>query len=280
MTTTGSNSIDSDYRDDTETVDGLTIDGVTVRFGGLTAVDGVSLHAPMGQITGLIGPNGAGKSTTFNACSGVVSPSSGTVRLDGKRIDRFSSARRAQLGLGRTFQRMELWETMTVRENVALGREAIHGGRRPWGQFLTSKAQRADVTQRTDDAIDRCAIGNLVDTPAGELSTGQGRLVELARALASGFRFLLLDEPSSGLDPVESHRFGRILQEVADSGVGVLLVEHDMTLVRMCCQRIFVLDFGQLIRGGDAEEVLASDEVRTAYLGSTAPAEPAEEATV
>ncbi len=249
----------------------LEIDDLTVRFGGLVAVDGVSLVARGGTITGLIGPNGAGKTTTFNACTGIVQPTEGEIRFGGRRIDRMSSARRAQIGLGRTFQRMELWETMTVRENVQLGREAVHGGRRPWGQVRSSAAERADVRERADRALDRCGIRELEDAVAGDLSTGQGRLVELARAIAAGFPFLLLDEPSSGLDPKESAEFGEILAEVADrDGIGILLVEHDMTLVRACCTYIYVLEFGQLIHEGEAEAVLASDAVKTAYLGSEA----------
>jgi len=247
---------------------GLAARNLTVRFGGLLAVSDVDLDAPAGQITGLIGPNGAGKTTTFNACAGVV-PATGTVRLGDTAIDRWSAARRAQAGLGRTFQRFALFDSMTVFENVAMGPETHTAGRRPWYQLVASPAERRRTADAAHAAMERCGIAGLADRRAAELSTGQRRLVELARAIATPFRFLLLDEPSSGLDVTETHRFGDILLDyVAESGIGLLLVEHDMALVRRVCTSIFVLDFGKLIYRGSTQEVLASDVVRAAYLGT------------
>jgi ABC-type branched-subunit amino acid transport system ATPase component len=247
----------------------LELTGVSVRFGGLKAVSDVSLIATAGRVTGLIGPNGAGKTTTFNACAGVVPTTSGSIGLGDRKLDRMSTTRRAQAGLGRTFQRMELVDATTVRDNVALGGEALIAGRRPWGQLLGSRKVRAHVLRAADMEIERCGLSDISSTPASELSTGQGRLVELARVLAAGYRFLLLDEPSSGLDKTETEHFGQIVAEaVAERGIGVLLVEHDMALIRQLCSYIYVLDFGQLIYEGLSEEVLASKTVRDAYLGA------------
>jgi ABC-type branched-subunit amino acid transport system ATPase component len=250
----------------------LVVDDVTVRFGGLTAVNGVTLRAPAGQITGLLGPNGAGKTTTFNACTGVVDASGGSVRLGGSRLDGRSTARRASRGLGRTFQRMELFDSMSVAENVALGPEAFLAARRPWAQFRCSRAERRDIDQRAAQAMERCGLTHFAHRVVGDLSTGQRRLVELARAIASPFRFLLLDEPSSGLDVEETEVFAQILREhVAASGIGILLVEHDMALVTAVCSYIYVLDFGQLIFAGTVAETLSSEIVRAAYLGGDLP---------
>ena len=249
----------------------LIVSGVTVRFGGLLAVDGVTLVAPADSITGLIGPNGAGKTTTFNACTGAVSVAAGTVRLGDTVLDGFPPAQRAQRGLGRTFQRMELFDGMTVAENVAMGPEAHLAGRRPWSQLMASVRQRSSVRAAAEAAMERCGITVLADRMAGDCSTGQRRLVELARALATPFRFLLLDEPSSGLDHHETEGFGRILEDiVAETGKGILLVEHDMTLVRTVCRSAYVLEFGKLIAEGPTAEVMADPVVQAAYLGTEA----------
>jgi ABC-type branched-subunit amino acid transport system ATPase component len=247
----------------------LSVEHLTVRFGGLKAVSDLSLHAAAGIVTGLIGPNGAGKTTTFNACTGFVRATAGSVRLGSVRLDHHGASKRAEMGLGRTFQRMELWDNMTVAENVALGPECFYSGQRPWGHLIASRRQRRDVAQRAEAALDRCEIEHLAGRTVGDVSTGQRRLVELARAMASPFRFLLLDEPSSGLDVAETERFGRILSDfVAETGIGILLVEHDMALVAAVCRYIYVLDFGQLIFSGTTAETLDSDVVRSAYLGT------------
>jgi ABC-type branched-subunit amino acid transport system ATPase component len=247
----------------------LSVERLTVRFGGLVAVNDVSLTARAGSITGLIGPNGAGKTTTFNACTGLVTPTDGSVRLGGHDLRHHSPSWRARLGLGRTFQRMELFETMDVRDNVALGREALLAGKRLTGRLIGRPQERAVCLEAAERALDRCGIADLAGEIAGDLSTGQRRLVELARVLASGFRFLLLDEPSSGLDVTETDGFTAILGSVvAEEGIGILLVEHDMALVRAVCSYIYVLDFGQLIYEGPAAEVLSAAEVKAAYLGS------------
>lgn len=249
----------------------LRASDLTVRFGGNVAVDGVSFEAPPAQVTGLIGPNGAGKTTTFNACCGLLRPSAGEVVLDRRDVTGWAPPARAQRGLGRTFQRMNLFDTLTVEQNVALAREARMAGSHPLKQLWCSPAQRRVVHQATEDALEICGLGPLRSQLAGALSTGQRRLVDLAKVLAGGFSMLLLDEPSSGLDNTETARFGQIVAHVvAERGCGVLLVEHDMTLVMSICDYLYVLDFGKLIFKGTPDEVRASDAVRAAYLGSEA----------
>jgi ABC-type branched-subunit amino acid transport system ATPase component len=248
---------------------GLGVSDLVVRYGGLRAVNGVSLDAPTARITGLIGPNGAGKTSTFNALSGLLRPAAGTVTLDGRDITRLSPVRRAALGLGRTFQRMELCDGLSVRENVALGREARIAGSAPVRHLFTSRSERHTLEEAVESSIVRCGLEALSGRRVGGLSTGQKRLVELARAIAGGFRILLLDEPSSGLDTDETQRVGGILEDLrSGSEVGVLLVEHDMALVMDVCEFIYVIDFGQLIFSGTPAEVSGSDVVRAAYLGS------------
>jgi ABC-type branched-subunit amino acid transport system ATPase component len=248
---------------------GLEVKDLTVRFGGLVAVDSVSLAAPMNTITGLIGPNGAGKTTTFNACAGVVRAQRGQIRLGRTDLSPLAPARRAQQGLGRTFQRIELFDSMTVADNVAVGLEATFAGRHPWGQLWCPRGERRDIRARAAEALALCGIDHLGGVASAALSTGHRRLVELARAVASPFTFLLLDEPSSGLDHAETVQFAAILRRViAERGVGILLVEHDMGLVRDVCEFIYVLDFGQLLYSGPTDDVLSSDVVRAAYLGA------------
>lgn len=248
---------------------GLEVRELRVSYGGNVAVDGVSLSAPLGRLTGLIGPNGAGKTTTFNACSGLLRPADGHILLFEHDVTRLGPAARARRGLGRTFQRMELFTSMTVAENVALGREAGLGGGNPLRQFVASRSQRAAVRSATDEALEACGITQLAGEPVEVLSTGQRRLVELARALAGDFRILLLDEVSSGLDHSESEHLGQILRRViTERGVGILLVEHDMVLVMAVCDYLYVLDFGRPIFEGTPTEVQQSPMVRAAYLGS------------
>jgi ABC-type branched-subunit amino acid transport system ATPase component len=248
--------------------DGLALDRLTVAFGGHVAVDSVTLDAPLGRITGLIGPNGAGKTTLFNACSGLLAPASGRVALFGRDVTRRSPSARARAGLGRTFQRVEVCNNMTVRENVALGGEARSAGTSAWRQAFPSPSTRRRVAAETAAALARCGLEPQAERLVATLSTGQRRLLELARATASGCRFLLLDEPSSGLDEEETRTFGRIVVDfVAETGVGILLVEHDMSLVMEICRYLYVLEFGRLVFDGGPGEAQASPIVRAAYLG-------------
>jgi ABC-type branched-subunit amino acid transport system ATPase component len=250
---------------------GLVVEDVVVRYGGHVAVNGMSLSAPRGRITGLIGPNGAGKTTTFNVCSGLLRPSAGRIRLFGQDVTTRSAQHRARMGLGRTFQRMELFDSLPVRENVALGRECRLAGALPWRHLTGSRGEDRMLVRRSEQAMERCGIGQLAGRRPAELSTGQRRLVELARCIAGGYNLMLLDEPSSGLDKTETQRFGAILRSlVAEDGVGILLVEHDMALVVNVCDYLHVLDFGEPIFAGTPSETLASPVVRAAYLGNEA----------
>ncbi|WP_018502758.1 branched-chain amino acid ABC transporter permease/ATP-binding protein [Parafrankia discariae] len=251
--------------------DGLTVRGLSVRFGGVHAVNGVTLRARPGAVTGLIGPNGAGKTTTFNACSGLLRPSSGEVLLHGTDVTGEGPASRARHGLGRTFQRTELFNSLTVRQNVALGREASLAGANPLTHLVGSRRANRVIARVVDESLALTGTTRIADLQVGLLPIGQRRLVELARALAGPFDMLLLDEPSSGLDGHETEQFGQVLRTVVrERGCGVLLVEHDMTLVREICDYLYVLDFGQPIFEGTPVQMENSDRVRSAYLGGVA----------
>lgn len=249
----------------------LDVKNVTVRFGGIVAVNDATVYAKAGQITGLIGPNGAGKTTFFNACTGRNNPQSGTIRLGEKELHGMRTSHRAHHGLGRTFQRMELFDALTVTENVRSGPMAFYSSFRPLGLIYSTRKETKLIRQAADEAMQHCAITPLAGKTVGDLSTGQRRLVELARAIATPFKFLLLDEPSSGLDAAESTAFGKVLTNwVTETGNGILIVEHDMALVSEICQQIFVLDFGKIIYSGTTREALTSDLVKAAYLGDLA----------
>ena len=248
---------------------GLQICDLTVKFGGLVAVNGLSMSAPTRRITGLIGPNGAGKTTTFNMASGVGRPNSGRILFHGKDISRLSAGARGRLGLGRTFQRADLCEALTVAENVALGREAGQAGRHTLRQMVAPPSERKLAKRATDEALDLCGIAHLAGRQAGGLSTGERRLVELARCLAGPFDMLLLDEPSSGLDRSETELLGALLRQIErERGCGILLVEHDVALVTEICSYIYVLDFGTLLAAGSPDAVASNPDVQAAYLGT------------
>ena len=247
---------------------GLEVRNLTIRYGGHTAVESVGFDAPLGQITGLLGPNGAGKTSTFNACTGLLTPAEGRIHLFGSEVTSVGPAERARRGLGRTFQRMELFDSLSVRENVELGREVGMAGRNPLRHLIGRRHDSSTVKQRTDHALELCGIAHLAQRRPADLSTGQRRLVELARVVSGEFRMLLLDEPSSGLDHTETARFGEVLRSlVAERGQGLLIVEHDMALVMSICDYLYVLDFGKPIFDGTPEQVQASPVVRAAYLG-------------
>ncbi len=248
---------------------GIEVTKLTVRFGGLVAVNGLTLTAGPGRITGLIGPNGAGKTTVFNATSALVRPAAGRLLFDGKDVTRLGSAARARRGLGRTFQQMELYDSLTVAQNVELGREASMAGAGVVSHLVGHPKDHIRIEAATIEALELCGIDGLAEQQVGSLSTGQRRLVELARCVAGPFGFLLLDEPSSGLDREETRRFGEILERiVSERGTGILLVEHDMALVMSVCEEIFVMDFGNLIFSGTPEEVRRNASVQAAYLGT------------
>jgi branched-chain amino acid transport system ATP-binding protein len=242
----------------------LDVVGVSVRFGGVLALDGVSVSVEPGHVTGLIGPNGAGKTTLFNVVCGLQMPDAGAVYLQGNAITRTKPHQRARLGIGRTFQRLETFGTLTARDNVRVAAQA----RRSWGH------ERFDVEAMVNEIVDRVGLGQVADIRVDRLPTGTGRLVEVARALAIEPRVLLVDEPSSGLTDRETMTLGDVLRNVAAAGTGVLLVEHDMSFVMGTCERIYVLDAGGVIAFGSPTDVQADPRVRAAYLGAeTGPVE-------
>ncbi|MBX3286054.1 MAG: ATP-binding cassette domain-containing protein [Actinobacteria bacterium] len=234
----------------------LEAEEITVRFGGHVAVADVSLTARAGRITGLIGPNGAGKTTTFNALCGLQATTRGRVRLAGDDVTRLSPHQRARLGLARTFQRLETFSLLTVRENVLAGAE-----------FRRRRVRGPDPAAVADGLIERLGLADVADQRVDALPTGRARLVEVGRALANQPRVLLLDEPSSGLDDGETAELGAVLADLADQGLAVLLVEHDMSLVMGSCHDIHVLDFGRIIASGSPAEIQRDEAVLGAYLG-------------
>jgi ABC-type branched-subunit amino acid transport system ATPase component len=235
----------------------LNVDQVSVRFGGLQALSAVTIDVPENEVTGLIGPNGAGKTTLFNVITGLQPPTGGTVVLDGKEITNTKPHQRARLGIGRTFQRLETFGTLSVRDNVLVAAEMRKG----WSR------EKFKPGVLTDELIERLGLASVAKERVDRLPTGTQRLVEMARALATKPRVVLLDEPSSGLNESETADFSELLVELASSGLAILLVEHDMGLVMSACHHIHVLDFGQIIAYGTPTEVQANALVRAAYLG-------------
>ena len=233
----------------------LEVDDIAVVFGGHRALDGVSLTAEQGKVTGLIGPNGAGKSTLFDVVSGLRRPVAGRVVLGGRDVTRAGPARRARHGLARTFQRLELFGRLTVRDNLLVAAEL--------------GPQRRHAARVADEIIGRLGLGAVADTCADSLTTGTARLVEVARAMAVRPTLLLLDEPAAGQDAAETERFAALLRALADDGTAVLLVEHDMELVMNVCDTVHVLDLGRLISVGTPAEVRRDEAVLAAYLGQS-----------
>ncbi|MFC3964128.1 ABC transporter permease subunit [Nocardia jiangsuensis] len=233
----------------------LELDGVTVHYGGVLAVDDVSFAVPEAAIVGLIGPNGAGKTTLIDAISGAV-PAGGTVTLAGVQLGGMSVHRRIHAGLGRTFQAIELYEDLSVRENVLVGLS----GR--------SRAEQAGSAAELDEIFALLGLVEVCDTPAGELSQGQRQLVSIARALAGKPAVLLLDEPAGGLDTAESRWLGERLLAIRASGVTILLIEHDMSLVLSVCDQVQVLNFGRTLASGTPEQIRTDPKVAEAYLGT------------
>ncbi len=232
-----------------------------MRFGGHLAVDDVSFEAGPGTITGLIGPNGAGKTTLFNIITGLLEPTKGQVRFDGRAITRLKPFKRARLGIGRTFQRLELFTSLSVGDNIRVAGEI----RNRWHKG------RINVHAEADRIMELIGVDHLADREVTEIPTGMARRVELGRALMTHPKLLLLDEPASGQDETETQEFGELLQRLAAEGTGILLVEHDVSLVMAVCEYIHVLDFGRIIAAGIPSEIRANKLVLDAYLGAGTP---------
>jgi branched-chain amino acid transport system ATP-binding protein len=244
---------------------------VTVRFGGLVALSDVSLRVPPASIVGLVGPNGAGKTTMFNVLSGLLRPQEGDVFLSGQRITRAAPSKRARLGLARTFQQLELFMGLTVREHIVLGYRVRNERRRLWSDLVTAGSLHPTATQereRVDHLLDLLDLRSVADTAASVLPLGTARRVEVARALATGPSVVLLDEPSSGLDGHETAQLGTALRTVVEQEqISLLLVEHDVAMVLGLSSEVAVLDFGVRIAYGTPDAIRNDPAVRAAYLG-------------
>jgi branched-chain amino acid transport system ATP-binding protein len=239
--------------------------GVVRRYGGVAAVDGVDLSARAGEITALIGPNGAGKTTMFACLAGTEPVDGGRVLLRGQDVTALRPEARARLGLGRTFQRLAVFETLTVADNLLVGAESRRPGSLARG-LLGLPSRAADDHVRVEEVVQLLDLSAVRDQTAGTLSTGGQRLVELGRALCRDPQVLLLDEPASGLDTEETHRLQTVLRGLAADGMTVLLVEHDIGLVLGAADVVYAMAAGRLLATGSPEQVRADPAVRAAYL--------------
>lgn len=246
----------------------LEVEGLRKSFGGVVAVRGASFSVGRGESVALVGPNGAGKTTVFNCICGQLRPDAGAVRFDGHPLDRLPTYRRARLGIGRTYQRVEVFADLTVRDHLLVAERARTGGHL-WKDLLGLSAPTPDERARAAAVLDLVGLAQLADVPVAALGLGTCRLVELARALVGDPRLLLADEPSSGLDARESGELAGILRRLqAERGMAVLLVEHDLALVGAVVDRAIVMDAGAVVADGPLDEVMAAPDVRRAYLGA------------
>jgi branched-chain amino acid transport system ATP-binding protein len=249
----------------------ISVREISVRFGGIVALDRVSFAVQQGQLLGLIGPNGAGKSTLFNCISRLYTPSSGDIVFEGRSILALPPHRMAEIGIGRTFQNLALFPTMSVLDNVRVGSHAL-GGTDFLSNALRLPWTRREETALTDiawQAIDSLDLSDVAMRRVSDLPFGLQKRVELARALAARPKLLLLDEPAGGLNRHEVEELGQLIRRIRDQHrVTVLLVEHHMNLVMSICDRVVVLDFGRKIAEGPPAEVQSNDDVILAYLGA------------
>jgi branched-chain amino acid transport system ATP-binding protein len=251
----------------------LDVAGVSRSFGGVTAVDDVSLTVESSEITGLIGPNGAGKSTMLALIAGALRPDHGSIRFAGRDVTPHATAARARLGLVRTFQSASPFARMTAKENVLAGfASAFRAG--VVEVLLRSPRMRREeraLSEKADELLEYCGLADDAERPARELPFGKLQLLEVARALATGPRLVLLDEPGAGLNHVEVDRLAGLLTDVRARGTSVLVVDHDVSFLFSLCERVALLDFGRMILCGPSDQVRRSDELTTAYLGTSAP---------
>jgi ABC-type branched-subunit amino acid transport system ATPase component len=258
----------------------LAASEVTVRFGGLTALAGVSLEVQPGSIAGLVGPNGAGKSTLLAVLSGLLRPNAGQVQLRGEDVTNASCRARARKGLARTFQQPELFLGLTVREHLMLAHRARVSPRRLWRDMLDPRSllpPAKEETERVDELLELLRLTRVATAPVAALPLGILRLVEVGRALATEPRVLLLDEPLSGLDIKASENLLTVFRQIVDQPghqVSLVMVEHDVAAVLSLSDIVYVLDFGERIAVGSPEEIRTDPAVRAAYLGDTDPDDP------
>ena len=254
----------------TERIGGLSVKALSVRFGGITALDHVDLDVGADEIVGLIGPNGAGKSTLVNCIGGQLTPDTGSVALDGVVLDKMAPFRRARRGVGRTFQRIAVFPDLTVRDHLFIAARARRAQGARWSELVDRARPNAAESAEIDRTLGLVGLSDRADARVATLPLGACRLVEIARALIGRPKVVLADEPSSGLDARETAILAGVLRSLPGREVGVLLVEHDLAMVAAVCDRVVVLHLGRVIARGTFEAVMAESAVRGAYLGQVA----------
>jgi branched-chain amino acid transport system ATP-binding protein len=247
----------------------LELSNVSRSFGGLQALNNVNMTVPPNRVVGLIGPNGAGKTTLINNISGLDHPTSGTITFEGHNIHRASPHRITRYGIARTYQNIRLFGEMTALQNLLIGQHLQgHAGLLEAVVFAPRyRREEALLRERAHALLTRFGLEEIANTPAGALPYGDQRRLEMARALATNPKLLLLDEPTAGMNPKETHALGEQVLALQENGLTVLVIEHDMSLIHQVCDEIYVLNFGQILAHGTPDEIKENPVVIEAYLG-------------